>query len=173
MKKIILTAAAVFAFSFANAQDAKSFGFVKGDVLLGGNVTSVTTPGTTGQTVISPKISYFVTDKVALEAGISTSSGGVTSSTDFSVGMKYQMMKLGERFNVFTGADLSFGDASTTFGAGVHLNYSVTQHLSVGWHLADLISYTKPKTGDATTRIDLNEYSNFLNEANFSLIYKF
>ena len=31
MKKIILTAVAVFAFSFANAQDSKSFGFAKGD----------------------------------------------------------------------------------------------------------------------------------------------
>ena len=170
MKKIILTAAAVFAFSFANAQDAKSFGFAKGDVLLGGNVTSVTN----GQTVIYPTLSYFVTDEVALEAGIKSTSGGTAaSSTDFSVGMKYQMMKLGERFNVFTGAKIESGDASTAFKAGVHLNYSLTQHLLVGWHLGDLISYIKPKTGDATTRIDLNEYSNFLNEANFSLIYKF
>jgi outer membrane protein len=170
MKKIILTAAAVFAFSFANAQDAKSFGFAKGDILLGGNVTSVTN----GQTVISPMVSYFVTDKVALEAGITSRSGGTAaSSTDFSVGMKYQMMKLGERFNVFTGAGLNVGDALTTFGAGVHLNYSVTQHLSVGWHLANFVSYSKPKTGDATTTINLNDYSNFLNRDNFSLIYKF
>jgi outer membrane protein len=172
MKKIILTAAAVFAFSFANAQDKKDsgFGFVKGDFLLGGNVTSVTN----GQTVIAPTLSYFISDKVALEAGITSRSGGTAaSSTDFSVGMKYQMMKLGERFNVFTGAGLNIGDAMTSFGAGVHLNYSVTQHLSVGWHLGDLISYSKPKTGDATTTIDLNDYSNFLNRNNFSLIYKF
>jgi outer membrane protein len=170
MKKIILTAAAVFAFSFANAQDAKSFGFAKGDVLLGGNVTSVTN----GSTVISPMLSYFVTDKVALEAGFTSVSSNNAGTTNlFSVGMKYQMMKLGERFNVFTGAGLNIGDALTTFGAGVHLNYSVTQHLSVGWHLGDLISYSKPKTGDATTTIDLNDYSNFLNRSNFSLIYKF
>ena len=170
MKKIILTAAAVFAFGFANAQDSKSFGFAKGDILLGGNVTSVTN----GQTVISPMVSYFVTDKIALEAGITSTSGGNTaSSTDFSVGMKYQMIKLGERFNVFTGANLMLGKDATAFGAGVHLNYSVTQHVSIGWHLGDLISYYKPKSGDATTVIDLNDYSNFLNRNNFSLIYKF
>lgn len=170
MKKIILTAAAVFAFSFANAQDAKSFGFKKGDLLLSGNVSSVTD----GETVIAPKLSYFISDKIALEAGIASKSGGVAgSSTDISLGMKYQMLTLGERFNVFTGADLMFGKDLTTFGAGVHLNYSLTQHLSVGWHLGDLISYSKPKNGDAITTIDLNDYSNFLNTANFSLTYRF
>ncbi len=172
MKKIILTAAAVLAISFANAQDKKDsgFGFVKGDFLLGGNVTSVTN----GQTVIAPTVSYFISDKMALEAGIAARSGGTAgSSTDFSLGMKYQMLKLGERFNVFTGANLMLGKDMTSFAAGVHLNYSVTQHLSVGWHLGDLLSYSKPKTGDATTLINLNEYSNFLNRDNFSLIYKF
>jgi hypothetical protein len=170
MKKIILTAAAVFAISFANAQDAKSFGFKKGDFLLSGNVSSVTD----GETKISPTLSYFISDKMALEAGITSKSGGTAgSSTDFNLGMKYNVLKLGERFNTFAGANLMFGENETTFGAGVHLNYSLTQHLSVGWHLGDLISYSKPKNGDATTRIDLNEYSNFLNTANFSLTYRF
>ncbi|MSP85513.1 MAG: hypothetical protein EXR18_06800 [Flavobacteriaceae bacterium] len=170
MKKIILTAVAVFAFSFANAQDAKSFGFKKGDVLLGGNVSSVTD----GPTVISPNLSYFISDKMALEVGVVSYSGGSGgSSTDFSLGMKYNMLQLGERFNVFTGAGFMFGDDQTTFDVGVHLNYSLTQHLSVGWHLGDLISYSKPKNDDATITIDLNDYSNFLNSANFSLLYKF
>ena len=42
MKKIFLTAAAVFALSFANAQDKKAastgFGYAKGDFVLGGNI---------------------------------------------------------------------------------------------------------------------------------------
>ena len=103
MKKIILTAATVFAFSFANAQDAKSFGFKKSDFLLSGNVSSVTD----GETKISPTLSYFISDKMALEAGITSKSGGTAgSSTDFNLGMKYNVLKLGERFNTFAGAIL-------------------------------------------------------------------
>ena len=47
MKKILLSALAVFAFSFANAQEeTSSFGFSKGDFILEGNIgiTSVSVP---------------------------------------------------------------------------------------------------------------------------------
>ena len=172
MKKIILIVLAVLAISFANAQDKKDsgFGFVKGDFLLGGNVTSVTN----GQTAIAPTFLYFISDKMALEAGIAYRSGGTAgSSTDFALGMKCQMLKLGERFNVFTGANLMIGTDLATFGVGLHLNYSLTQHLSVGWHPGDLFGVKFPKTSKGTTFVNLNEYTNFLNRDNFSLIYKF
>lgn len=170
MKKIILTTAAIFSLSIACAQDAKTFGFKKNDFLLSGNITSVSG----GQTAISPKMAYFITDKVAIEAGLSSmNGGGMSSSIDMSLGARYQMLRLGERFIVFGNAELMFGNDISTFNAGVHLNYFLTQRLSMGWHLGDLLSYSRTKSGDSSTAINLNQYSNIFNTANFSLEYIF
>ena len=47
MKKIILSAIAVCAFGFANAQDKESYGFASGDMYLGGRISySSTDDGT-------------------------------------------------------------------------------------------------------------------------------
>lgn len=170
MKKIILTAAAVFAFSFANAQEAKSFGFVKGDVTLTGNVTSVTD----GETILSPSLAYFVSDKISIGAGISSKSGGVGgSSTDFNIGLNYRVLELGQRFKVFAGAGLEFGDESTSFDVGANLNYFLTQKLSIGLKIASFLSYEKLDGADGETKINLNEFNNIFNAPSYSLTYRF
>jgi hypothetical protein len=70
MKKLLLTAIAVFAFSFANAQESaesSAEGFSKGDVMLSGSINF----GTRSQGdiknngfEISPKVGYFITDHI-------------------------------------------------------------------------------------------------------------
>jgi outer membrane protein len=170
MKKIILTAAAVFAFSFANAQEAKSFGYAKGNITIGGNITTETDKST----VISPQVDYFVSDKVSVGAGLTSTSGGdAESTTEFNLGVKYQILDLGTRFKVNTGANLGFGNDNTNFTIGVGIGYFLTQHLIVNWGLNDIISYDKPKAGDATTKIDLNDYKNLFDLGNFGLTYRF
>ena len=170
MKKIILTAAAVFAFSFANAQEAKSFGFVKGDVTLTGNVTTETDKATK----LSPSLAYFVSDKISIGAGFSSESGGTgDSSTSFNAGINYRVLELGQRFKVFAGAGLEFGDKETTFDVGANLNYFLTQKLSIGLKIASFLSYNKPDGADGTTKINLNEFENIFNAPSYSLTYKF
>ena len=70
MKKIILTVAAVFALSFANAQDkkeSKGFGFSEGDIFVEGSLTMSSTNDKntevkTSSTDFSPKAGYLVSE---------------------------------------------------------------------------------------------------------------
>ncbi len=81
MKKIILTVAAVFALTFANAQDTKEStggaGFSNGDLYLTG--TAGFSSDKTGDSkvdgfTLSPGLGYFVTDNIALEGQINFES---------------------------------------------------------------------------------------------------
>lgn len=65
MKKVLLTAVAVFAFSFANAQDSTTGGFSKGNIMLSGGIGI----GSESQDVqkssgfsVTPKVGYFLTN---------------------------------------------------------------------------------------------------------------
>lgn len=178
MKKIILTAAAVFAISFANAQEAKSFGFAKGDFTIGGNIKSISSDGSS-YTELTPSVGYFVSDKVSINALLSSISGddletgdALETTTSFGVGARYYMLDLGERFKVYSGAGILFGKDLTVLNAGIGVNYFLTQKLSINWGLASLITYAK--SGDVSvTAINLNDYHNFLNDSSFGLTYKF
>jgi len=85
MKKIILTVAAVFAMSFANAQDKKesSEGFAKGDVFLSGSFNlgskKYSEDGNFKESSfsIAPKVGYFVSENIALGLGLGFSSAKV------------------------------------------------------------------------------------------------
>jgi outer membrane protein len=199
MKKIILTMAAVFAISFANAQETKdsSFGFAKGDIYLGGRVqynstkndngvTSVTTTSTN----FSPEAGYFISDKFAVTAGlmIGGSDNGTTKTNTFGVnlGGRYYFLNLGERFKTFTNFGLGFGsddnggngaDKTSTFGigGGLGVNYFITSNLAIDFGLSNVLSYSTSKTGDfKSNSLDLNAnvFNNFFNTATFGLIYK-
>ena len=87
MKKIILTAMAVFAFSFANAQDKKetSEGFAKGDVFVSGALTlssSKTGDWKVNQFTIAPKAGYFVAENIAIGAMIGYTSIKIEDNID-------------------------------------------------------------------------------------------
>jgi outer membrane protein len=110
MKKIILTVAAVFALSFANAQDKKesSAGFSKGDVFVSGAITYGSTDDKdadlkTSNFTIAPKLGYFVTENIAIGGQISYSS---TKDGDIDNVMGIDVSDLGNTFSVNT---LGFG----------------------------------------------------------------
>ncbi len=80
MKKITLTIAAVFAFAFANAQDAKptSEGFSMGDVYLTGTFqfsSEKTGDFKTDTFTIAPGLGYFLSENLALEGSLAYISG--------------------------------------------------------------------------------------------------
>ena len=151
MKKIILTVAAVFVLSFANAQDKKAaststgFGYAKGDFVLGGNIMFDSKSNdngivktTTSSSTIGPDAAYFVSDKFAVELGLnfgntSTDNGTTTTKNNtmnVMVGGRYYFLDLGQRFKTYTGFGLNFGsndnggspaDKTSSIGVGAGL----------------------------------------------------
>ena len=195
MKKIILSAIAVCAFGFANAQDKESYGFASGDMYLGGTISySSDDDGTvkTTSNTIAPEFGYFLSDNLALTAGLELTSedNGTTKpkTTVISVGGRYYFLNVGERFKTFTNFGLRSGsiDSGVTgaektstlgLGAGIGVNYWITSKWSVDFGLTDVFSYTSSKTGPAkTTSMNLdinNKYNNIFAAAKLGLIYKF
>ena len=127
MKKILLSALAVFAFGAANAQEKGGFGFSKGNVLVEGNlsVKSVSVPdGSSTKTTTSygfaPVGGFFVTDKLAVGLGLDIRSDKGLESTGpsasvydldtFGVGAfgRYYFLDLGQRFKVYGQGTLGY-----------------------------------------------------------------
>lgn len=104
MKKIILTAAAVFAFSFANAQDKKEVSSggqtSKGKWLIEANTgnamigsTSFSFASSDGESTYNLGLDggYFIMDDLALKAGLGYGGDSFSSTSSFSyrIGAKY------------------------------------------------------------------------------------
>ena len=174
MKKILLSALAVFAFGAANAQEG-GFGFSKGNVIVEGNfsLTSETIPAGGGSTKnttsygFAPVGGYFISDKFALGLGLNIESNKSNSQEVNTLGVgvfgRYYFLDLGQRFKVYGQAALGFDsinnktvDAKSTdigFSAGLGVNYFLTRSLAINFGVTDILSVvnSKPKDGDGTT----------------------
>jgi outer membrane protein len=201
MKKIILSALAVCAFTFVSAQDKKAssdFGYAKGDFVLGGNIkyTSVDNDGVkSSSSEFGPEAAYFLSDKFAVTAGIMigstdnlpTDPGVKRSTSNIAIGGRYYILDLGQRFKTYTNFGLNFGSddnggdgaektSTLGLGAGVGMNYFITTSIAINFGLANVISYGSSKTGDAKATgmdVNLNEFSNFFAKPTFGVAYKF
>ena len=122
MKKIILTVAAVFALTFANAQDTKEStggpGFANGDLYLTG--TAGFSSEKEGDDKIdgfelSPGLGYFITNNVALEGQLTymsekdVSGATETKSTGFGIaaGVRY-FWTPASQFSLSLGGNISY-----------------------------------------------------------------
>lgn len=182
MKKIILTAAAVFAFSFANAQDAKSFGFAKGDSYGKGSFNSSSLSGggmSSSSSSFAPSVGYFLTDNIAIAGGFSTSTAdGGANESSFGIGAAY-VFNAKNQFSTQVSLGLAFGSGNTPVNykttvlqLGYGANYFISNHFIVSADIA-AFSYTSAKAdagGDAVTSTSIG-----LNMSNISLglAYKF
>jgi outer membrane protein len=156
MKKIILSALAVCAFTFVSAQDKKSdgAGFSSGDVFVTGGVAITSSNDKNTDTKdsgfgLTPKVGYFLTENIALGAKVGfmsakTTVAGATTMDDSGVmfgafGRYY--FSPASQFSVFT--ELGF-DYTTmkdkitsvkenTMGVGLSLglNYFVSNHFAL------------------------------------------
>jgi opacity protein-like surface antigen len=130
MKKIILTVAAVFALTFANAQDAKEstggMGFANGDLYLTGTAgfsSEKTGDVKTDGFTLSPGLGYFVTDNIAIEGQLTYESskfdngGGETKTNGFGIaaGAKY-FWTPASQFSLSLGANLSYMSTKVEVG---------------------------------------------------------
>lgn len=96
MKKVLLSAVALLAFGFANAQEETkgNGGFSKGDVFVSGAVTlgsSKTGDFKVNYFEIAPKVGYFVTENIAIGASVGLQSlkfdNGATDATNSGLGL--------------------------------------------------------------------------------------
>jgi len=192
---------AVLAFGFANAQDSGSFGFSKGNILLEGNVGFSSTNDKNTETKtnafeFNPKAGYFLTDKFALglELGIGSDKEEVAGTdtdknSNFNVGVfgRYYFLDLGQRFKTYAEAGVGFANgkeglaeakySGVRVGAGLGINYFVSESFAINFGLTDILSYNsfKYKDGEAVTAFNgnFNVFNNFFNTAQFGLTYKF
>ncbi len=193
MKKIILSAIAVLAFGFANAQDGK--GFNNGDAFISGslgfNSTSIGDNSTTGFSV-SPKFGFFVTSNIAVGAAFGfegrTTNTGLPLAKDvknntFTAGVfgRYYATPASD-FSVFGELGVNYSTSkpdggTTTNGFGVALapgiSYFVSKHFALETTIG-VLSYD-------TKKLDVNgaEATNSFNvglgitDIKLGLVYKF
>jgi len=197
MKKIILTMAAVFAVSFANAQDKKegSEGFAKGDLYLTGTAgfaSEKTGDAKIDGFTLSPGVGYFLTENISLEGGLSILSAKTddgagneekASGFGFNAGARY-FWTPASKFSLSVGANLSYtstkvddGTFDVTekeigFNIPLGLNYFVSNDfaLTASWGGFGYSSNDNGGEGaDKTTGFNLGLD---LSTINFGLIYK-
>jgi hypothetical protein len=197
MKKIILTVAAVFALSFANAQDKKegSEGFAKGDLYLSG--TAGFSSEKTGDSKLdgfslSPSLGYFLTENIALEGGLS-----ITSAKDddgagnelkangfgFNAGARY-FWTPASKFSLSVGANISYtstkldngiGDVTTKeIGLNIPLgmNYFVSNDFALTASWGGFGYSSNDNGGDGAEKTTGFNLGLDLSTINFGLIYK-
>ena len=155
MKKIILTAVAVFGFAFANAQEEeKAFGFAKGDVIVEGNLGFSSTNDKdfdvkTNGFEIAPQVGYFLTENIAIGGKLGFASyKEETSGTDtedmagFTVGAfgRYYFTPANQ-FSLFGQLGLDYSSMENKLadykvngidaGLGLGMNYFVSSNFSI------------------------------------------
>lgn len=146
MKKIILTVAAVFALTFANAQDKKEggAGFSNGDLYLTGTAgfSSDDDQGTkTDGFTLAPGLGYFVTDNIAIEGQLSYESekvdtgAGETKSNGFGIaaGARY-FWTPASQFSLSVGANLSYMSTKVDNGGGDVTTKEIGFNVPLGLH---------------------------------------
>ena len=154
MKKIILTVAAVFALSFANAQEKGSEGLASGDVLLTGdfNFSSTSTgDAKTGDLTLSPGVAYMMSDNLAVIGQLAISSGTdddgagteiKTSGFGVAAGVRY-FLTPASKFSLSVGGQVEYASAkaevggvsatakTTAFSVPLGLHYFVSNNFAI------------------------------------------
>jgi outer membrane protein len=200
MKKIILTVAAVFALTFANAQDKKEStgeGFANGDLYLTGTAgfnSSKTGDAKNDSFEVSPGLGYFITDNIAIEGQLTFESGKTNSgvpgaddnkTTGFGIaaGAKY-FWTPASKFSLSIGANLSYmstkNDDGTTdftekeigFNIPVGLHYFVSNDFAITSSWGGFGYSSNDNGGDGAEKTNSFNLGLDLSSINFGLIYK-
>ncbi len=148
MKKIILTVAAVFALTFANAQDKKEStgeGFANGDLYLTGTAgfsSDKTGDAKSDGFTLSPGVGYFIADNLAIEGQLSFMSGKdddgqgnelKSSGFGLAAGVKY-FWTPASKFSLSIGGNLSYMSTKYDNGAGDATFKEIGLNIPLGLH---------------------------------------
>ena len=198
MKKIILSAAAIFAFGFANAQDKKesSEGFAKGDVFVSGAVTLSSKK--TGELKensfeFEPKVGYFVSENIAVGAklGFGTmknenAAGTTLDKTSFTVGAfgRYYFTPA-SKFSLFANLGVDYtGEKDKNIepnedtkilglGLGLGLHYFVSSNFAIEAGVGALSYESNDNGGDGAEKTNTFNFGGDWRDVSFGVIYKF
>lgn len=202
MKKVLMTAVALFAFGFANAQESTGEGFSKGNVFVSGSV-GFGTESTGDQKMngfnFSPKGAYFVTDNIAVGAALGFSSSKEEDAspieeknTEFSAGVfgryyftpasKFSVFgQLGVNMNSYKNEveNTASGVTVSTKGNGFDVmlspgvSYFLSNHFAIEASFGALGYETTKPDADGAESTDTFGLNLNLSSINFGLVYKF
>ncbi|AIM36639.1 hypothetical protein KO02_07905 [Sphingobacterium sp. ML3W] len=154
----------------------------------------------------NPSVGYFVSDKIAVGLDFNfgneknTNYMGTSDTYDkvsnFGIGAygRYYFLDLGSRFKTY--AQLAAGyqqatgeinDGTSTLdvpkikgfgaGAGLGVNYFVTENIAINFGLTDLVSFGTAKADGGKSsnafNANINSFNNFFDTAKFGLTFKF
>lgn len=202
MKKIILSVAAVFAFGFANAQDANSgsAGLAKGDLYLSGTLnyaTEKTGDFKSDMFTVAPGLGYMLTENLAFEGSLAYVSG---TSNEFAGGNAVEVKNSGfginagvkyfwtpaNNFSLSLGGNLSYASVKTevdAFGSDftskiigvnvpVGLHYFVSNNFALTSTWGGLGYTSNDNGGDGAEKTNSFELGLDLSAITFGMIYK-
>jgi opacity protein-like surface antigen len=187
MKKIILSAVAVLAFGFANAQESNG-GFAKGDVLATGSFgvgSEKTGDSKTNIFEIAPSVGYFVSENIAIGARVGFASikeTGEEKINDFKAEVfgRYYITPA-SKFSVFGELATGIGSSkqgdfkSKSFGinAGLGVNYFLSSNWAIEAAWAGLGYESNDNGGNGADKTNSFGLAIDLSAINFGLTYKF
>lgn len=195
MKKIVLSAVAILAFGFANAQESSTGkGFSNGDIFISGSVgidSEKTGDVKSSGFEITPKVGFFVTENIAIGGKLGFSSykaeNAVTDTADqsaFTVGGfgRYYFTPASD-FSLFgeLGIDYSSIDnkladvKENEIGAnlGLGLSYFVSSNFAIEATWAGLGFASNDNGGDGADKTNTFGLGANLNSINLGVVYKF
>ncbi|MEO0037857.1 MAG: hypothetical protein RIQ59_1068 [Bacteroidota bacterium] len=200
MKKIVLTVAAVFVLSFANAQDKKESdeGFSKGDVFMSGSFNISNSKWASSGNyeesafTFAPSLGYFVSENFALGLGLnlSNSSAKATSSSAESKTSTVGLALMGRyyftpssKFSSFVHGEFDYltmtmdpGSLKANgygFAIAPGFNYFVSKNLALETSIG-MLSYASAKADVAGAQASTNfKLGLDFSKINFGLSYKF
>lgn len=195
MKKIILSVVAVFAFGFANAQDAVNNGFSKGDKFVEG-AFSLRSGDEEDSWALTPKMGYMLDDKWAVGGFLAFGGSKDINNNkegNFGIGAfaRYYFLSLGasKNFNAYGEIGLGYSaltnnpnignkstDSEMNANIDLGMNYFFTSHWAATFELANILSYnnSNPENGDNSSdlNVNVNLFNNIFAQPQFGLLYK-
>ncbi|NHN25215.1 porin family protein [Flavobacterium jejuense] len=201
MKKLLFAAAAVFAFSFANAQEESTDGgFSQGDVFVSGAFTfgsEKTGDFKVNTFEVAPKVGYFVTENIAAGLMLGYASNKVdvgsadATNSGFGVGAfgryyftpanKFSLFaELGANYmgysyefdpEDFTASDADVKEFGVNLGAGI--NYFVSSNFSIEAGVAVLGYSSNDNGGDGAEKTNSFNFGGDWRAVTFGVNYKF
>ena len=198
MKKVLLTAVAVFSLTFVNAQEEKEttgVGFSKGDLFMSGALSigsESTGDAKFNGFEIEPKIGYFLTENIAIggklgyKADKAENAGGDTQDdAGFTVGAfgRYYFTPA-SKFSLFAqlGLDYSsmedklatdYTEAELGLGLGAGLNYFVSSNFSIEAGVAVLGYSSNDNGGNGADKTNNFSFGGDWRAVTFGVNYKF
>lgn len=200
MKKVLLSAIAVMAFGFANAQDVPTTGFSQGDVFITGSVgfgSEKTGDVKTSNFNLSPKAGYFVTNNIALGVQLGYTTQKETTETPLGdVEDKASSLEIGAfgRYYFTPARNFSFfgqlsagyvsskvepdgGPEAKEDGFNVALapgiSYFVSDHIALEATFGILGYRTTKPDFDGAESTDNFDFGVNFSDINFGIVYKF